>query len=134
MSEDEREYNTKKMTKPEPPRETEPDFKYGPEAYDGEGGTVRQILPNAPAPAPEPRPRRCSTESEHAPHTFDGRPMQFCPGVESEWRKCPQCGRENLVGTWTKRGGKCPNCGDLHDKEAGTPETPSALRCKHCGK
>ncbi len=39
------------------------------------------------------------------------------PPPESEWRTCPQCHRENLVGTWKKRGGKCPNCDDLWNRE-----------------
>jgi hypothetical protein len=49
--------------------------------------------------------------------------MQFCPGVP-EWKKCPQCGRENSVETWNRRGGNCPNCGDLHDKEASPAPQP----------
>jgi|CryBogDrversion2_11_1035321.scaffolds.fasta_scaffold346815_2 hypothetical protein len=24
---------------------------------------------------------RCSCEVSHAPHTFGGRPMQYCPGI-----------------------------------------------------
>ena len=35
----------------------------------------------------------------------------------ADWKKCPQCGRENSVVTWERFGGKCPNCNDLFDKE-----------------
>jgi hypothetical protein len=67
------------------------------------------------------QPPQCSAQSPHPAHTFGGRPMQYCSGIEPEWKKCPQCGRENSVETWRKLGGKCPNCNDLHDKEAARP-------------
>jgi hypothetical protein len=44
---------------------------------------------------------------------------------EPEWRKCPQCSRENSTATWEKFGGKCPNCGDLFEKEASEPAAPA---------
>lgn len=48
------------------------------------------------------------------------RPLPTPPGTkgaEPEWRKCPQCGRENSTITWSKNNGKCPNCNDLNDKD-----------------
>ena len=38
-------------------------------------------------------------------------------GPEPEWKKCPQCGRENSVETWAKRGNRCPNCNGLFGKD-----------------
>ncbi len=37
---------------------------------------------------------------------------------EPEWRKCPQCKRENSFASWEMNLGKCPNCDDLFSKES----------------
>jgi hypothetical protein len=44
--------------------------------------------------------------------------MRYCPGVEPEFKKCPQCKRENYLASWENNRGKCPNCDDLFSKES----------------
>ena len=104
-------------------------------------------------PAAEtPLTELCSCTTPHAAHTFGGRPMQLCKGIptpdcdgkvtmasgqclmckayhdspEPEFKQCPLCKRENTVVTWMKRGGKCPNCGDLFEKESVSASTGGA--------
>jgi len=48
------------------------------------------------------------------------------PEPEPVWRKCPQCTRTNSVETWNKRGGKCPNCDYLFEKDQTSAPEPAA--------
>lgn len=63
----------------------------------------------------------CSAMCPHPPHTYGGRPVKYCAGIEPKWKKCSQCGRENSEEKWQKNSGKCPNCADLFERENAAP-------------